>query len=87
MRAGRRRSRDLKLILCFALRTEDPLVGAIAHEYLHDREKHDKTALEWTRCVLGLALAPLFIDFCAPCNEGRVHECSRDGSGRRYAQG
>lgn len=28
---------------------EDPLVGAIAQEYLHDREKHDKTALEWTR--------------------------------------
>jgi ubiquitin-conjugating enzyme E2 D/E len=29
--------------------TEDPLVGAIAQEYLADREKHDKTAAEWTR--------------------------------------
>jgi ubiquitin-conjugating enzyme E2 D/E len=24
-------------------------VGAIAQEYLHDREKHDKTAAEWVR--------------------------------------
>ena len=30
-------------------RAEDPLVGAIAQEYINDREKHDKTAAEWTR--------------------------------------
>jgi len=27
----------------------DPLVSNIAHQYLHDREEHDKTAREWTR--------------------------------------
>ena len=27
----------------------DPLVGSIAQEYLHDRKKHDKTAREWTK--------------------------------------
>ncbi|CEI94938.1 Putative Ubiquitin-conjugating enzyme E2 D/E [Rhizopus microsporus] len=27
----------------------DPLVGSIAHEYLHNREEHDSTAREWTR--------------------------------------
>ena len=39
---------------------EDPLVGAIAQEYIADREKHDKTAAEWTRryaqCVPSAAL-------------------------------
>jgi hypothetical protein len=24
-------------------------VGAIAQEYINDREKHDRTAAEWTR--------------------------------------
>jgi ubiquitin-protein ligase len=42
---------------------EDPLVGAIAQEYIADREKHDKTAAEWTRryaqCVPGCARGPL----------------------------
>ena len=28
---------------------EDPLVGAIAQEYINDRAKHDKTAAEWTK--------------------------------------
>jgi ubiquitin-conjugating enzyme E2 D/E len=28
---------------------KDPLVSAIAQEYLNDREKHDKTAADWTR--------------------------------------
>lgn len=28
---------------------KDPLVQPIAHEYINDREKHDKTAAEWTR--------------------------------------
>mmetsp|Transcript_7923 Transcript_7923/g.33340 ORF Transcript_7923/g.33340 Transcript_7923/m.33340 type:complete len:111 (-) Transcript_7923:28-360(-) len=27
----------------------DPLVGSIAHQYLNDREAHDRTAAEWTR--------------------------------------
>ena len=27
----------------------DPLVGSIAQEYLHQREKHDETAREWTK--------------------------------------
>lgn len=26
----------------------DPLVGAIAQQYLNDREEHDRTAREWT---------------------------------------
>jgi len=28
---------------------KDPLVGAIAHQYIHDREQHDKTARDWTK--------------------------------------
>ena len=28
---------------------DDPLVGAIAHQYLHEREEHDRTAKEWTQ--------------------------------------
>ncbi|KJE93421.1 ubiquitin-conjugating enzyme [Capsaspora owczarzaki ATCC 30864] len=28
---------------------DDPLVPAIAHEYLKDRQLHDKTARDWTR--------------------------------------
>ena len=49
-------------------RAEDPLVGAIAQEYIADREKHDKTAAEWTRryaqcvtcaaCLSALRAAP-----------------------------
>ena len=27
----------------------DPLVGCIAHEYVHDRAAHDATALQWTQ--------------------------------------
>ncbi|CAG8742298.1 37922_t:CDS:2, partial [Gigaspora margarita] len=27
----------------------DPLVGSIAHQYLHNREEHDKVAKEWTK--------------------------------------
>eukprot|EP01087_Luapelamoeba_hula_P013526 TRINITY_DN385_c3_g1_i1.p1 TRINITY_DN385_c3_g1~~TRINITY_DN385_c3_g1_i1.p1 ORF type:complete len:164 (+),score=22.16 TRINITY_DN385_c3_g1_i1:191-682(+) len=27
----------------------DPLVGSIAQQYLHDREAHDKLASEWTK--------------------------------------
>ncbi|RHZ79921.1 hypothetical protein Glove_140g100 [Diversispora epigaea] len=27
----------------------DPLVGSIAHQYLHSREEHDKVAKEWTK--------------------------------------
>ena len=27
----------------------DPLVGAIAQEYIHDRRRHDQTAREWTQ--------------------------------------
>ncbi|KAI9139737.1 ubiquitin-conjugating enzyme/RWD-like protein [Paraphysoderma sedebokerense] len=27
----------------------DPLVASIAHQYLNDRELHDKTAKEWTK--------------------------------------
>ena len=32
-----------------ALAAEDPLVASIATEYLNNREKHDRTAAEWTR--------------------------------------
>jgi len=28
---------------------KDPLVGSIAHQYMHDRDGHDRTAKEWTR--------------------------------------
>lgn len=28
---------------------QDPLVQSIAVEYLNNREKHDRTAVEWTR--------------------------------------
>jgi ubiquitin-protein ligase len=28
---------------------DDPLVGSIAHQYLNDREEHDKIAREWTK--------------------------------------
>ncbi|CAG8620452.1 16273_t:CDS:2 [Acaulospora morrowiae] len=27
----------------------DPLVGSIAHQYLHNREEHDRVAKEWTK--------------------------------------
>lgn len=30
-------------------RTDDPLVGSIAHQLRTDKEAHDKTAKEWTR--------------------------------------
>lgn len=28
---------------------DDPLVGSIAQQYLHDREEHDRIAREWTK--------------------------------------
>lgn len=36
-------------IFFFFFCIDDPLVGSIAQEYLLDREKHDRTAKEWTK--------------------------------------
>lgn len=38
--------------VCVCVWSDDPLVGSIAQELLHERPKHDKKAREWTkRCV------------------------------------
>ena len=34
---------------CFLLCADDPLVAAIAQQFLTDREAHDKTAAEWAK--------------------------------------
>ena len=38
------------LLFFFFLPTQDdPLVGAIAQQYIHEREEHDRVAKEWTQ--------------------------------------
>jgi len=35
--------------LLLTLRADEPLVRDIGYQYIHDRERHDRTAAEWTR--------------------------------------
>ena len=37
---------------------DDPLVGSIAHQYLHDREEHDRIAREWTKRFVFVITSP-----------------------------
>lgn len=40
---------QLVLLLTCSSTIDDPLVGNIAHQYINDRESHDRIAAEWTR--------------------------------------
>ena len=43
------RRTKLRRTYLFLNQKDDPLVGAIANDYINDREKHDATAKEWTK--------------------------------------